>query len=94
MGKIGDRIIGSVLDFMDLNFEELASNLESRAKSENTASLMKEVEEALHIAESENADPKIIDRLDGLIIMLTEASRENVCTNTKCPHYNKKCRMR
>ena len=94
MGKIGDRIIGSVLDFMDLNFEKLVLGLELKAKSENAASLKKEVEEALHIAESADADPKIIDRLDGLIIMLTEASRENVCTNTKCPHYNKKCRMR
>lgn len=79
---------------MDLNFEELVSNLESRAKSENAATLKKKVEEALRSAEAGNADPAIINRLDGLIIMLTEASRENVCTNTKCPHYNKKCRMR
>lgn len=79
---------------MGLNFENLVSDLESRAKSENAAALKKEVEEALHIAEAADADSEIIDRLDGLIIILTEASRENVCTNTKCPHYNKKCRMR
>ncbi len=79
---------------MDLNFEELVSNLESRAKSENAAALKKEVEEILRSAEAAGARPEIIDRLDGLVIMLTEASRENVCTNIKCPHYNKKCRMR
>ncbi len=79
---------------MDSDFEKSVSDLESRAKSENAAALKKEVEEALHIAEAAGADPEIIDRLDGLIIILTEASRENVCTNTKCPHYNRKCRMR
>ena len=79
---------------MGLNFEKLVSDLELRAKSENAAGLKKEVEKALNIAEEADASPEIIDRLDGLIIMLTEASRENVCTNTKCPHYNKKCRMR
>ena len=79
---------------MSLNFEELTSELESRAKSEDAAALLKEAEEALKAAEAECAGPAIIDRLDGLIIRLTEASRQNVCTNTKCPHYNKKCRMR
>lgn len=79
---------------MDSNFEKLVSDLESRARSENAATLKKEAEDALHNAEAVDADPKIIDRLDDLIIRLTEASRENVCTNTKCPHYNKKCRMR
>ncbi|MFB3764945.1 MAG: hypothetical protein ACE14P_06805 [Methanotrichaceae archaeon] len=79
---------------MALNFEELVSDLESKARSENAAALKKEVEDALHIAEAANADSDIIDRLDGLLLVLTEASRENVCTNTKCPHYNRKCRMR
>lgn len=79
---------------MESNFEKLVSDLESRARSENAAAVKKEVEKALHNAEAADADPKIINRLDDLIIMLTEASRENVCTNTKCPHYNKKCRMR
>lgn len=79
---------------MDSNFEKLVSDLESRARSENAAAMKKEAEDALHNAEAAGAAPKIIDRLDDLIILLTEASRENVCTNTKCPHYNKKCRMR
>jgi hypothetical protein len=53
------------------------------------------VEEALSLAESDiAADPQILSRLDHLLIVLTEAARENVCTNTKCPHYSKKCRMR
>ncbi|MFZ3147485.1 MAG: hypothetical protein WA137_00430 [Methanothrix sp.] len=45
-------------------------------------------------AEAASADASLIDRLDMMQIVLTQAAKENVCTNTKCPHYNKKCRMR
>lgn len=48
---------------------------------------------ALALAES-GADSGVISRLDSLFMRLTEAAKENVCTNTKCPHYYKKCRMR
>jgi hypothetical protein len=40
------------------------------------------------------AGAEIVDRLDMMLMTLTEAATENVCTNTKCPHYDKKCRMR
>ena len=44
--------------------------------------------------ESSSIGAEIIDRLDLMLMTLTEAAKENVCTNTKCPHYDKKCRMR
>jgi len=56
--------------------------------------LKQKVAYALQQAESESADAKTISRLDLLLLVLTEAAKENVCTNTKCPHYNKKCKMR
>ncbi len=77
---------------MKSDLRRLICDLESRAKSENAKSLKREVEAALSTAD--DASPELIDRLDMLLITLTEASRENVCTNTKCPHYNKKCKMR
>jgi hypothetical protein len=53
------------------------------------------VEKALTLAESDSrADPQATSRLDHLLLVLTEAAKENVCTNTKCPHYSKKCKMR
>ncbi len=44
-------------------------------------------------AEGLRAGHEIIDRLDDLLVLLTERARD-VCANTKCPHYGKKCRMR
>lgn len=55
--------------------------------------LKKRVEASLAKAEA-GSPPGVIDRLDYLHMVLTEKAKENVCTNTKCPHYNKKCRMR
>lgn len=63
------------------------------AKGEKARALKETVERALARAEAASASPELIDRLDGLLMILTEASRDG-CTNTKCPHYNKKCRMR
>jgi len=37
--------------------------------------------------------PELQERLDSLLVELTTATRENVCTNTRCPHYHKKCKM-
>jgi hypothetical protein len=56
--------------------------------------MLQKVVRALSQAEAASADPLLIDRLDMMQIVLTEAAKENVCTNTKCPHYNKKCKMR
>ncbi len=42
---------------------------------------------------SEEVPPELADRLDMLLIELTDASRD-VCTNTKCPYYGKRCKMR
>jgi predicted RNA-binding protein YlxR (DUF448 family) len=70
--------------------------LEDRAaylKGEKARALKEEVEKALDKAESSRSEPELIDRLDALLLSLTEASRD-VCTNTKCPYYNKKCKMR
>jgi len=56
--------------------------------------LLPRVAQALQEAESASLGAEMIDRLDMMLITLTEAAKENVCTNTKCPHYDKKCKMR
>ncbi len=81
---------------MEPDLLQLTQDLESQAgslKGESARVLKDIVEKALAEAESRRANSEIIDRLDGLLVVLTEASRD-VCTNTKCPHYNKKCKMR
>lgn len=81
-----------------LEWEKLVSELESQAlairTSEGAKTLKSKVQEAMIEAESNSATKGIIDRLDLLTLMLTESSKENVSTNDKCPHYDKKCRMR
>ena len=78
--------------------EQLVHELEVQAgslKGEKAKNLKKKVEKALTEAESSICmDLELVNRLDRLLIILTESSRENVCTNTKCPHYDKKCKMR
>ena len=81
-----------------LEWEKHVAELESKAlaviTSDGAKMLKSEVQEAITEAESNHAPWSIIDRLDLLMLVLTESSRENVCTNTMCPHYDKKCRMR
>jgi len=77
--------------------EQYVHELEVQAgslKGEKARSLKKEVEKALAEAESIYISSELVNRLDNLLIMLMEVSRDNVCTNTKCPYYNKKCKMR
>jgi hypothetical protein len=59
-----------------------------------TQELKNRVEQTLQHAESASADVEAINRLDMMLMVLTEKAKENVCTNQKCPHYNKKCKMR
>jgi len=66
----------------------------SRKEKMLAHSMLQKVTKALSEAEAASADASLIDRLDMMQILLTEAAKENVCTNTKCPHYNKKCKMR
>jgi hypothetical protein len=79
------------------NWEGIVSNLEAEARTVRAGQAAKElkarVDNALANAEKDSCAADIIDRLDDLLILLTEALRD-VCTNTKCPHYNKKCKMR
>ncbi len=70
---------------------EAASSREQRGRALN---LKAEVERLLLMAESGAADSEIANRLDLLMMRLTEASKENICANTRCPHYDKKCKMR
>ena len=56
--------------------------------------MLQKVAKALSEAEAASADASLIDRLDNMQMVLTEAMKENICTNTKCPHYSKKCKMR
>ena len=77
--------------------EQYVHELEVQAGSlrgEKARNLKEKVEKALAEAESVCMGSELVNRLDRLLIILTESSRENVCTNTKCPYYDKKCRMR
>ena len=69
--------------------EQYVHELEVQAgslKGENARNLKKKVEKALEEAESSICmSSELVNRLDRLLIILTESSRENVCTNTKCP---------
>jgi hypothetical protein len=71
--------------------EEMRSSKGSRIKAHNIKS---RVGDALRTAEEGRADRDVVDRLDHLLILSTEAARADVCNNTKCPHYNKNCKMR
>jgi len=66
----------------------------SRKEKMLAHNMLEKVALALSEAEAASADASLIDRLDMMQMVLTEAAKENVCTNTKCPHYNKKCKMR
>lgn len=82
-----------------VNWQTLLEMLEAEAASlrgdrMQTHELKQRVEKTLSQAEVGSADTTTINRLDLLLLKLTEGVKENVCTNSKCPHYNKKCRMR
>ncbi len=82
-----------------VNWSDLLKELEAEVASIRGEQMLSKVlrQKVAHIlqqAEYASADAKIIDHLDFLLIKLTEATKENVCTNIQCPHYNKKCRMR
>jgi hypothetical protein len=74
--------------------EKEVRDLEDRAaylKGEEARILKEEVE--MILADATHADAQLIDRLDTLLLSVTAASRD-VCTNTRCSHYNTKCKMR
>jgi citrate lyase beta subunit len=76
--------------------EEKIRELENQAsylKGEKARILRDIVASCLEDAEAAHAKEELIDRLDHLLLGLTEASRD-VCTNTRCPHYGSKCKMR
>jgi len=82
--------------FMEAISERDIRDLEDRAsytKGDKARRLREEAADALARAEAAHISSELIDRLDLLLLNLTEASRD-VCTNTKCPHYGKKCKMR
>ncbi len=56
--------------------------------------LLQKAKVALGQAEQASAREDVINRLDMMLLVLTEATKENVCTNIKCPHYSEKCKMR
>jgi endonuclease/exonuclease/phosphatase (EEP) superfamily protein YafD len=66
----------------------------SRKEKMLAHNMLQKVAKALSLAEAASADASLIDRLDMMQMVLTQVSKENVCTNAKCPHYNKKCKMR
>ncbi len=66
----------------------------SRKERSRISMLLAKVAQALSLAESNCPDAAVIDRLDMMQMVLTEEAKQNVCTNTKCPHYHSKCKMR
>ena len=66
----------------------------SRKEKMLAHNMLQKVAKALSEAEAASADASLIERLDMMQMVLTQAAKENVCSNTKCPHYNKKCKMR
>jgi len=81
------------------SWNSLADELESQAKSIQgqkmaALELKGRVEKAISDAEAAFQPPELISRLDLLLMDLTEAARESACTNTRCPQYGKKCKMR
>ena len=78
------------------SWDGLLQDLEAQAKSPGKAkafALKVQVEKLMEEAEAVSAPSDVVDRLDGLLMTLTEAVRD-ACTNEKCPHYGKKCKMR
>jgi methyl coenzyme M reductase subunit C-like uncharacterized protein (methanogenesis marker protein 7) len=77
-------------------WDGLLQDLEAQAKSPGKAkasALKAQVETLMEEADAVSAPSDVVDRLDGLLVALTEAVRD-ACTNEKCPHYGKKCKMR
>jgi len=82
-----------------VNRKEVLEQLEKEMLSSwrermHAHSLKRKVTTSLQRAESESPEGDVIDRLETMLSLLSEATRENVCTNTKCLRYNKKCKMR
>lgn len=80
---------------MSLNeWLEVINELEKMARSSESSvtahALLHRVEA---LAGREDVPPELEGRLDMLLVEWTEASRD-ACTNTKCPHYGKRCKMR
>ena len=74
----------------ELEAEVTAPLVQEKMQAQN---MLEKVAAALYLMEEASADIAMIDRLDMMQILLTEAVKDNVCTNTKCPHYSKKCKM-
>jgi len=82
-----------------LTWHKFVSDLEREAGSLHgdwmrTVALRDRVGEIVAGPEFRDLSPDLQERLDGLLVELTAQTRENVCTNEKCPHYNKSCKMR
>jgi hypothetical protein len=79
----------------EVDLEKLEAEFALSRKEKMLAhNMLEKVARALSEAEAASSDASLIDRLDMMQMVLTEAAKENVCNNTKCPHYNKKCKMR
>lgn len=82
-----------------LSWRKIVSDFEREARSLHgdwmrTVALRDRVGEIASGPEFRDISPDLQERLDSLLVELTALTRENVCTNEKCPHYNKSCKMR
>ena len=92
------RIQGLLEDGI-LRWDNLTFDLEREARELHgdwmqTVALRDRVKEIVTGTKFHDISPELQERLDSLLVELTAATRENVCTNTRCPHYHKKCKMR
>lgn len=84
--------MGSSSDSVKALVNELESKVASvQGRRMQTLELKKQVENAM--SEYGALPPDLLERLDTLLINLTAAARENVCTNARCPYY-RKCKMK
>jgi hypothetical protein len=56
--------------------------------------LRDKIGEIVSVPEFRDLAPDLQERLDLLHVELVASTRENVCTNERCPHYHRDCKMR
>jgi hypothetical protein len=82
-----------------LSWRKIVSDLEQQARYLHddwmrSVELRDRIGEIISGPEFRGLAPDLQERLDLLHVELVALTRENVCTNERCPHYKKSCKMR
>ena len=82
-----------------LTWKKIVSDLEGEFSSHSgdwmrSVELRDRIGEIVTGPEFSDLAPDLQERLDLLHLELVALTRENVCTNERCPHYKKSCKMR